>query len=73
MNKLTRAQRAANVLSERGWDISDNSGKICPVCKSDTVPKASYCAFCGTKLLFHKDTVLADLEAAIAAGVDHDA
>jgi hypothetical protein len=67
-----RARRAAAVLAERGWSVTDNGGMTCPRCGADVQRNARYCCQCGEALRTLSHDTLSDLEAAIAAAMGDD-
>ena len=71
MMTKTRAERAAMILDERGWEMDGESARHCQRCRVTVKPGDNYCAQCGAKIpTTYSDVILADLEAAIAAAVD---
>lgn len=65
-----RARRAAVVLADRGWSVTENDGVSCHKCGTDVLRDARYCYQCGDPVRNFTQGTLADLEAAIAAAVD---
>ena len=65
-----RAKRAAAVLSERGWSVTENDGVSCHKCGAELMRDARYCYQCGEPARNFARGTLDDLEAAIAAAVD---
>lgn len=69
-----RAKRAAEVLLSFGWDLdSTYPGHKCEFCGAKSDEAANFCSQCGNKLPYNfgNDSIL-QIEAAIAAAVDHD-
>jgi primosomal protein N' len=65
-----RAKRAAAVLADRGWSVTENDGVSCHKCGHDLMRDARYCYQCGEPVRNFTRGTLDDLEAAIAAAVD---
>lgn len=70
MQHTERAKRAAAVLAERGWSVTENDGVSCHKCGHDLLRDARYCYQCGEPVRNCTRGTLDDLEAAIAAAVD---
>jgi predicted amidophosphoribosyltransferase len=68
-----RAQRAAEVLRQKGWSIDGpHREQNCPQCRSTMPREANYCQQCGTPVPACDDSI-ADIEAAIAAALGEGA
>jgi hypothetical protein len=65
-----RAKRAAAVLAERGWSVTENDGVSCHKCGAELMRDARYCYQCGEPARNFARGTLDDLEAAIEAAVD---
>jgi uncharacterized Zn finger protein (UPF0148 family) len=71
-NMTTRAERAAQELARRGWEMCDELKKNCPTCGTTSLYHgARFCPQCGAKVpAIFDSSVMDDLEAALVAALD---